>query len=497
MIMKQILFSRYSWPLVALGGLAAIACLASTWYINRLQSELAAAVRRDAARQQLADDLQLQLRHLRVHSLVLAAEPNEFRRKRTYEDAAQIEVTIASSQVDAHPEDVALIERIKAAFGTYTDSLELERLPSFSSLGDFARWSDAHPMSGLLAECRELADRQQERMNAGVARSETQAAWAGRALLALGFAGALGGLLSGFATARALTRRAAELSIRVQAVHAELDQEIGSMRVHSPIEPADLDAQLDHVVGRVKAVCQRLQEQERDLLRAEQLAAVGRLAAGVAHEVRNPLTGIKFLVEGALRPGNPIPLTVEDLALIRQEIARMERTVQGLLDYAKTPSPDRKPHDLREIASEAAGVVRGRAEAKSMPVRIDAAETDLTAVVDRDQVVSLLTNLLFNAIDAAPSNSEIAVRLARTTEGLLEVSVLDSGPGIDPAIADRLFAPFTTTKPTGTGLGLAIARRIARDHGGTLTASHRREGGTCFTLTLPASEATYAETVDR
>src|SRR5204863_104065 len=87
---------------------------------------------------------------------------------------------------------------------------------------------------------------------------------------------------------------------------------------------------------------QRLQEQERDLLRAEQLAAVGQLAAGVAHEIRNPLTGIKFLVEGALRPAAPTPLSDEDLRLIRQEVVRMERTVQGLLDFARTPPGGRR-----------------------------------------------------------------------------------------------------------------------------------------------------------
>src|SRR5262249_17510386 len=163
--------------------------------------------------------------------------------------------------------------------------------------------------------------------NASLERSELQTAWAGRVLLGLGFAGALAGLLSGYATARGLNRRAAQLSVRVQAVQAQLDQEVGALTVEAPRPFPDLDTHLDYVVGRVKEVCQRLQEQERGLLRAEQLAAVGQLAAGVAHEVRNPLTGIKFLVEGALRKPNPTPLTDEELRLIRQEVVRIERTV--------------------------------------------------------------------------------------------------------------------------------------------------------------------------
>jgi len=250
----------------------------------------------------------------------------------------------------------------------------------------------------------------------------------------------------------------------------------------------DLDIQLDHVIGRVKEVCQRLQDQERDLLRAEQLAAVGHLAAGLAHEIRNPLTGIKFLVEAALRPTNPSPLDAEDLRLIRQEIIRIERTIQGLLDYARTPPPNRCRHDFRDLVTEAAGIARTRAEAKPVDLRVEVPSDPLPANVDRDQILSLLTNLIFNAIEAAPPGSRVEIR-ANTAEGMLRVDVSDGGPGIDPAIADRLFTPFTTTKATGTGLGLTIARRVAQDHGGTLSATNRPEGGACFRVRFPAKGA--------
>jgi signal transduction histidine kinase len=277
----------------------------------------------------------------------------------------------------------------------------------------------------------------------------------------------------------------ARLSVRVRAVQAHLDQDVGAMTVEGPQELGDLDEQLGRVVGRVKEVCERLQAQERDLLRAEQLAAVGQLAAGVAHEVRNPLTGIKLLVDAALRPERPTPLATDDLRLIRQEIVRMERTVQGLLDFARTPPPDRKPHDLRELVAEAVGIARGRAEQKSVALRAAPPDGPLPASVDRDQFLSLLTNLLYNAIDAAPPGGVVGVSAGFDPGGTMRVEVTDTGPGIDPGAADRLFTPFATTKPTGTGLGLTVARRVAKDHGGTLTAANRPTGGACFTLTLP------------
>jgi signal transduction histidine kinase len=488
--MKEV-FGRYSWPLVSLGGLLAVACLTSTWYINHLQSDLARTVRHDAARQAAAAELQIRLRQLRFHSMMFAADPSEERRKIVNEDRRLVNVALTNAwREHQSDDDRRALEAIKQGYRNYETELGLEGTlgPTLQSGKDLIRWADAHPVKGLIDSCRELEQRQRDRMDAGLERSEVQTTWAGRLFLGLGLVGALGGLLSGYATARGLSRRAAHLSVRVRAVQAQLDQEVGAMTVEGPPPVGNLDVQLDHVVGRVQEVCQRLQEQERDLLRAEQLAAVGQLAAGVAHEVRNPLTGIKFLVEGALRKSNPAPLTDEDLQLIRQEVVRIERTVQGLLDFARNPPPDRRPHDIRALVAEAVAVARGRAEAKPVALRTVPVPEPVLASVDRDQFLSLTTNLLFNAIDSAPPGGQVEVRTA-STRGILTVEVTDTGPGIDPAMAGRLFTPFATTKPTGTGLGLTIAQRVARDHGGTLTAANRTGGGACFTLTLPVLEA--------
>ena len=98
-------------------------------------------------------------------------------------------------------------------------------------------------------------------------------------------------------------------------------------------------------------------------------------------------------------------------------------------------------------------------------------------------------NLVFNALDAMPGGGILDVRLHREPPDGLRLTVADTGPGIDAAVADRLFTPFVSTKPTGTGLGLSVSRRIVRAHGGSLTASNRDGGGACFTLTLPAHSA--------
>ena len=141
--------------------------------------------------------------------------------------------------------------------------------------------------------------------------------------------------MAGFGIARGLSRSIAQLRVRVEDVRAQLAQDVGSVRVEGG-GLGGLDAELAQVTARVREVVEQAQRREREALRAEQLAAVGQLAAGVAHEVRNPLVAIKLLIEAALAGGE---LTADDLRVIHGEVGRLERAVQGLLDFARPAPP--------------------------------------------------------------------------------------------------------------------------------------------------------------
>jgi signal transduction histidine kinase len=229
---------------------------------------------------------------------------------------------------------------------------------------------------------------------------------------------------------------------------------------------------------------ERLQRHHWEMLRAEQLAAVGRLAAGVAHEVRNPLTGMKLLVEAALRSRNRKPLSEEDLEVIHGEIARMEDTVQNFLSFARLPALERRRCDLREVIGRPINLVRARA--RQQQVDIDTALPEHPVMVDLDpgQFSTVLVNLFLNALDAMPRGGRLVIDLD-TTDQDCRLRVCDTGSGIAPGITGRLFSPFASTKPTGTGLGLNLSRRIVEEHGGRILAANRPEGGACFTITLP------------
>lgn len=487
--MRMLLPNYYAGPLFALGALVAVTCLAGSWYINRLQADLARAVRQDAAGMEAAVELQVQLRHLRVHSLVLMADTTADRRAVVKGDLERVDKALAAILLTAStPDDVEQANKITHEYEQYRANLGLERLKlTTGTMQDVAKWSDTHHMSDLINSCRALADLQRDRMRESVDRNEAQSLWAGRVLFGLGIAGVLGGLLSGYVTARILTQRVAQLSVRVQAVHARLDQEVGAMTVRAPADLGELDQQLERITNRVSAVCQRLQEQERSLLRAEQLAALGQLAAGVAHEVRNPLTGVKLLLQAAVQSNDPTPLTFERLQLLLQEVGRIERTVQGLVDFGLRPPLAQRSEDLVGVIRAAIDVAQSRAEAKAVSIHFRPQTESIVTMMDRDRILSLLTNLLFNAIEATPPNSIVEIAAFVDAQGIINVSVSDRGEGIHASIADKLFTPFATTKKSGSGLGLTIARRVAEEHGGTLDASSAPEGGACFTLRIPTA----------
>jgi signal transduction histidine kinase len=233
------------------------------------------------------------------------------------------------------------------------------------------------------------------------------------------------------------------------------------------------------------------QEQQRNqhsqkLLRAEQMMAIGQVAAGVAHELRNPLTSIKGLIQVNVRDLNNRGIPSEDLTVIEHEIRRMERTLQIFLDFAKPPKPNRQLIDLSSIIERVLALVGGRARKQNVAIEFTRPQVQVDGNVDNDQIQQLLLNLVLNALDAMPGGGRIEIELQPMRDGFVEFYVRDNGPGIAPHILPKVFETFVSSKETGVGLGLPLSRRIAEDHGGSLNAYNLPEAGACFQLRLPA-----------
>jgi two-component system, NtrC family, sensor histidine kinase HydH len=339
--------------------------------------------------------------------------------------------------------------------------------------------------SQLLSRAREERELCVENLHAARARGIEVTRRADWALLVLGVGGTVGGILAGFALARSLRRQLIELSVPIRSAMGSLSEVVGPVQVFSTHNFAELDAVLGSLAKRVAQVVERLQSAERERLRNDQMAALGQLAAGLAHELRNPLTAMKTIVDAARREPVRDGLNARDLAVLDEEIQRLNRSLQSFLDYARPPATTKRLVDLRTIAEKTRQLLAGRAEQQSICVCIEQPARPVEIQADPEQLHQVLLNLVLNAFDAIGRDGKVTICVAEDAQGFAVITVTDSGPGIPQAVRDRVFEPFVSTKESGTGLGLTICRRIVEDHGGGIEAMDGRAGGATFTVKLP------------
>lgn len=325
---------------------------------------------------------------------------------------------------------------------------------------------------------RELARSEEEHR-----RSLRRMAWG---LVIVGGLGSVAGLVLGYGLARSLKRTIHQFLVRVQGASDLLEQEVPAVEWRRTGEPLQDGA--DDLLRRVEQVVSKLQQREREVRRAERLAAVGQLAAGVAHEIRNPLTSAILLLETARKDPTAGGLTDEDLDLIEAELHRIEQSLQTFLDYARPPKLHRTAVDLAAVVRDAVGLTRGRIDQQRVAVRLDAPPGGCRLDADPEQLRQVVLNLTLNALDAMPHGGTLGLAVRPLAgQNAVELTVTDTGPGIRADILPRLFEPFATGKETGLGLGLVVSKRIAEDHGGTITGDNPPGGGARFTVRLPAA----------
>jgi signal transduction histidine kinase len=270
----------------------------------------------------------------------------------------------------------------------------------------------------------------------------------------------------------------------------------------------DLEArpaiQTDDEIGELAVTFERMvaaiAQANAQLVVAERLATVGKMAAHVTHEIRNPLSSIALnleLLEEQLvllrqkteEASSQSEAYVEAQTLLRaigREVERLSGLSQQYLAFARQRPLDLVPEDVGAIVREGAEFVRRELEQHGVTLALDVSQTLPKVLADEGQLRQALLNLVRNAREAMPKGGRIALGVKATPEGGVVLSVDDEGPGIDPALRQHLFEPFFTTKSHGTGLGLAITQQIAKAHGGSIDCEPRSDrAGTRFSLRLP------------
>jgi C4-dicarboxylate-specific signal transduction histidine kinase len=456
-------------------------CIAAAAYLYRQQANTAEILAENVVTRKIDRNLE------GTAEALLRAHRGGSDRVDDLQQGFQERLAEARQTVDS-AEEGQLVARLEDSFRRYRECWAARGTPVPPGGTDPGSSAVGILQEEVVPACRELQDLNAQEIEQTQEAYRRTVRWMAWGLAGVGTVGSLAGVFLGYSVARGLRHSIHRLSIRVQDAAGRLSPKLPTLVVAAGGDLHRLDEQMHALVQEVERVLERLRQREREVLRAEQLAAVGQLAAGVAHELRNPLTTLKMLVQTNRREARAQGGPVDDFQIMEEEIGLMERCLQTFLDFARPPRPERRPLELGDVVESVLALVEGRA--RKQRVRLEFTRPPRPIIVEADgaQLQQLLVNLALNALDAMPQGGRLGVDLGAPVHGQVELLVQDTGPGVAPEILPRLFEPFVSGKETGLGLGLAVSRRIAEGHGGSLWVTNPPEGGARFVLRLPISE---------
>ncbi len=252
-----------------------------------------------------------------------------------------------------------------------------------------------------------------------------------------------------------------------------------------------LGSRVDRLLQDMDQAQHDLEKSRENLLQAEKLALVGKLAAGMAHGIRNPFTSVKMRLFSL---GRSLKLNAgqeEDFEVISQEIRHIDTIVQNFLEFSRPPKLVMQAVSPSVIIDNALQLLAHRLKSYGVDVRVMRDQPLPEVLADPEQIKEVLVNIIINACEEMTEGGTVMIeeKLTGNPPGAgIQLRICDSGAGIHPSLYEKIFQPFFTTKAEGTGLGLSIAARIVDEHGGSLVLDGTTEAGACFVITLPAKE---------
>jgi two-component system sensor histidine kinase HydH len=488
--MNTRLMVRMTLPVMAISVIPLAVGFVTAWHVSLLQKKISDVLALNVASMRAAEELEIGTREVQ----------SQLDRFLLTGDHKALDVVPAMREETDHwlqeaeragttPREQELMIRVRKGYEHFYE--EFDRSSRHASMEGFR--ADLHQLvedlltHEVLEPAQEYLDFNEEEIKCS---SEDNQRMTGRmvsGLILLGVCGPIAGLLAGFGLARGVSRSLIRLSVPICDAAGKLNEIVGPITLSAGMGIEELEVLLRKIADQIGAVIERLQQSQREVLRAEQLAAVGQMAAGMAHELRNPLMAIKILVQAAGAQGHTPVLKGRDLWVLEEEITRLERSIQLFLDYARPPQPEKRAFEAQRVLAQIGALVSSRAEQQGVRIECRQPEAPLVIEADMGQFRQVLLNLLLNALDAVAEEGTVRVELEGEPGGWLTLRVADSGDGLPAHLGAQIFEPFISTKETGIGLGLSICKRIVEAHGGTITAANQPGGGALFTVSLPLS----------
>jgi signal transduction histidine kinase len=460
-----------------LGGLILI------WYTYRMESVLGAMIDKDIAAFQSADALQHALVSQKgfVSYYFMDGDPEWLRQLGEYRQIFKQKISAASTRADSSQEKEA-INKIDQEYQHYIG--EKDRVIAYYMAGNKVDGLILHEkvrkhFFKVLDLCEAYRNFHKNKIIQAQRKSRIQAAdlrlMAGGAMLTA----VILGMLLAFVMARQILDPLHKLA-------KEADRE-GTPRIPEN-EIKALSRSIHGLIADAGQTHLELERSREHLLQAEKMAMVGKLAAGVAHSIRNPLTSVKMRLFSLSRSLKLNDTQKEDFQVITEEIRHTDTIVQNFLEFARPPKLKMQPISPSTVVDQTLQLLAHRMRSYDVTVKVRREELLPEIEGDPEQLKEVFVNLIENACEAMAPNGSIVITedtIQRLSSRSVQIQVTDNGPGVPESIKEKLFEPFFTTKEEGTGLGLSIAVRIVQEHHGRLDVTSKEGHGATFTVTLP------------
>lgn len=531
-----------TWPVIATSLLLLGLGVLAAWWVDKTQSDNSLLIAQEVHGVVAAQDLYTMMREFRrnLDLFLRTGSQLEFNKIQSHRTETQ-QLLSEAKQSARTPTEQQLVEVVERGYIHFYD--EYQRIqaaePHQHQQQALATLVDQILSKEVLEPAQKCVDYNRQVIETSNYALKQTAKRIRIGFILLGTCGSLAGLALGVGVALNLRKTMVKLQVSVQGVAGRLTEVLGPVTLSEGTSMQELQLSLQAMEQHIAEVVERLQRQDLEILRREQLASIGQMAAGLAHELRNPLMPMKMLVQAAVQKGDDGPgLRGRSLLVLNEEISRMESSLQTFLDFARPPQLEKNVFDMRTLCTQTLELVSARAASQEVQIVERFPDYPVRVYADAGQFRQVLLNLILNALDALPKGGTIDIkieaceadpaggRLTRDTawlaefalaptslstgpqaespenslarhslsqspaKGLVEagwcvVTVRDTGTGLAPEIVDRIFEPFVTTKETGHGLGLSTCRRVVQAHGGVITAANRPEGGAIFSFQVP------------
>lgn len=487
--MRKALIGESNFSLVfVLSALLLILGVSAAWYVKHLYRGLSDILDLNVASVRAAEELEIALRD--IHSRLNRA---------IYEGPARDIAVITELQRDTDrwlaearrlattEQEQELMQRVAAGYEHFKE--ELERSLKISNQpeaqAEMRELIDTILTREIIAPTHQYLDYNEETMLHFAHKHRVMSDRFSWVLLATCISGCFGGFALGVHASRRHRQQMVELNLPLSLAAGKLSEVVGPVRLATTLDLPELKRILEVMAIEVTQVVTRLHKSREKALQSEKLAAIGQLAAGTAHEIRNPLMSIKLLIQAAILDAEKNPLQREDLRLIDQEISRLERTVQNLLDYARPPRLHKDSFTLDQLLQNCVDLIRKRAAMQGVVIQQKLRAPLEPIEGDLEQLQQVLLNLLLNALEAMPGGGQLCIEAFEKDPQHVEIRTVDAGAGIPEELLPHIFEPFFSSKSSGTGLGLSISKQIIEAHHGSISARNLEAGGTAVAFILP------------